>query len=103
MSEKKNKISNESLKNALCYAPFWAIIIMFTENKKSDKMKQNIKYWNIIFWIYILLNTFSFWLWWFVFVIYAWVSIFFWLKAYNWDEVKIEYIDDIEWKIKNKM
>jgi len=104
MSEQKNKISNDSFKNAICYLPFWAIVMLFVENKKSDTLKQNIQYWNILFWIYILINflVWSF-LGGFLFMIYAWISIFFWYKAYSWEKVKIEYIDELEWKFKDKM
>ncbi len=108
MSENKNKVSNESLINALCYVPFWALVMIFTQSKKSKKLKNNIRYWNIIFGIYIIINFISnnvFWwfLSWFLFILYAWIIVFFWLKAYNWEKVEIEYIDDLEWKIKDKM
>lgn len=40
----QNKSNSDNLKNALCYVPIVAIILFFTEEKKSDSLKKHIKY-----------------------------------------------------------
>lgn len=40
----QNKSNSDNLKNALCYVPFIAIILFFTEEKKSESLKKHIKY-----------------------------------------------------------
>lgn len=98
------KTNSENFKNAMCYVPFGAFVMYFAENKKTDLLKKNIKYWMILFWIYLLLN---FILWWLIsgilFLLYIWVSAFLWMKAYNWEKVQLDYIDEMEKKVKEKL
>ena len=102
MSE--NKSGSDNLKHALCYAPFVAIILFFTESKKSDELMKHMKYWFSIFVIYIVLNIFLSWaIWSILFLLYVWITAFLWYKAYSWEKVEIEYIDKLEWKIKENM
>ncbi len=104
--ETEKKTSNsENFKNALCYVPLGAIVMFFGENKKTDTLRKNIKYGLILFWIYAILNIFLWWLIprWILFLVYAWISIFFGMKAYSWESVEIDYIDDLEQKVKDKM
>jgi DNA polymerase III delta subunit len=42
--EQNNKPNSDNLKNALCYVPFAAIVLFFTEEKKSNSLKKHIKY-----------------------------------------------------------
>ena len=103
-SEKTEASKSDNFKNALCYIPFWAIVIFLIENKKTPKLKQNIKYGLSLFFWYIVFQVFIGWffLWFWIFVIYMVVSIFLGFKAYNWDKIDIDFIDDIEKKIKDK-
>ena len=102
MSE--NSSNSDNLKNALCYIPLVAIILFFSENKKTEEFMKHIKYWFSLSVIYIVLNIFLFWIIWHIlFLIYVWIIAFLWYKTYNWEEVKIEYIDKLEQKIKENM
>ena len=38
-----------------------------------------------------------------LFLIYAWCTGYLWWKAYNWNDINIEYIDDFEKKIKDNL
>ena len=98
MSE--NKSNSDNLKNALCYVPFVAIIFFFAESKKSDELMKHIKYWFSLFVWYIVLNIFLSWaIWGVLFLLYIWIVAFLWYKVYSWEEVEIDYIDKLEWKI----
>jgi len=35
---------NENIKHALCYIPIVAIVILFIEDKKDEKLKKHIRY-----------------------------------------------------------
>jgi DNA polymerase III delta subunit len=41
---KNNNSKNENFKNAICYIPFVAIVLFFTENNKTTELKKHIKY-----------------------------------------------------------
>ena len=97
----ENKTNNDNLKNALCYIPFVGIIIFFSENKKSDELVKNIKYSSFFLVVYIILYAILPWaLWSILFLLYIWISIFLWYKAYSWEKIELEYIDKLEQKIK---
>ena len=99
--EENNESKNEKLKNAVCYIPFVAVVLFFTEINKSKEFMKHIKYWIALFIIYIFLN---FVFWWFLsgflFLIYVWIIWFLFYKVYNWDEVRLEHIDKLEAKIR---
>lgn len=42
--EENKKSNSDNLKNALCYIPFVAIWLFFTENKRSNSLNKHIKY-----------------------------------------------------------
>jgi hypothetical protein len=42
--ENKQSSNNEKTKNAICYIPFAAIVMFFTEQKKSKELMKHIKY-----------------------------------------------------------
>ena len=42
--QETNKPTKSNLQNALCYAPFVAIILFFSVEKKSETLKKHIKY-----------------------------------------------------------
>lgn len=103
-NESKNKSKNERLKNAICYIPFAAFIIFFSEPNKSKDLIKHIKYWIALFFIYIFLQMF---LWWafrsFLFIWYLWIIWFLWHKAYNWEKIELEYIDKMEGKLRDTL
>jgi TM2 domain-containing membrane protein YozV len=41
-------------------------------------------------------------IWWFLFIIYLWISWVLWYKAYNWEEINISFIDDFDNKKTDK-
>ncbi len=100
---------NENLKHALCYIPMVAIVILFVEDKKDEKLKKHIRYWIMLFLIYILLTSIlsiisfglAFMLNWLITLAYFVLSWILWYKAYSWEEWKVEFLDDIEGKIKD--
>lgn len=101
---KKELPKNENLKNALCYAPFVWIVFFFIENNKSEEFKKHIKYWTILFALYLVLNILFVWfLGGLLFVLYFWGIAFIMWKVYNGEEVNLSYIDKLESTIKSKM
>lgn len=38
------KSNSDNLKNALCYIPFVALVLMFVETNKTDELQKHIKY-----------------------------------------------------------
>lgn len=95
---------NEAFKHAICYAPFGAIAMFFIETKKSPNLLKHIRYGFALFVAYAIINILSMWfLGWIVFLVYVGIALFLGLKAYNWEEVQIRYIDDLETKIKEKL
>jgi uncharacterized membrane protein len=100
----ENSNQNQSTKNALCYIPFLAFVFLFTEQNKSDEFRKNMKYWIVIFIIYIVLQT-IFWNWFggILALLYILISIFLGYKAYNGEKIEIEQIDEFETKIKENM
>jgi hypothetical protein len=103
----ENKQTNaDNLKNALNYLPFVWIWLFFTETKKTPLFKKHNKYWNFIFIWFILIRfvvTLLLPLWGLLFVIYAWIAWFLGYKAYNWEDMDVEYIDNFEEKIKENL
>ncbi len=100
--ENQKPANSDRFKNAICYIPFVAMVLFFTEQNKSSDLMKHIKYWVFLLIAYILLRAFLWWLLWGVlFIVYAWISIVLWYKAYNWENVDIEYIDDFEKRIKD--
>jgi fatty acid desaturase len=95
MSDNK-ETANIRMKNALCYIPLASFFIHFTETKKTKELKKHIKYWIVLFIAYAILNVLL-WIFfgWLVLVIYLGISWFLWYKAYNWDEINIEIIDNL--------
>lgn len=102
--ENSKESKSENFKNAMCYVPFGAIVMFFAENKKSDTLKKNIKYWIILLWVYMILNFLLSWLIaGILFVLYIWISAILWWKAYNGEKVELDYIDEMEKKVRDKL
>lgn len=96
---KKESVSkSENFKNALCYLPFGFAVMFFIEQKRSEELMKHIKYGGVVFIAYLVMSIFS----WLFFLVYVWVAWFLWWKAYNWERVDIDFIDDLEKKIKEK-
>jgi len=104
-----NKAQSDNIKHALCYVPIAAIVLFFTEEKKSDALKKHIKYWNFLFFAYIIARfiiTAILPLWSLsslLFLIYAGITWFLGYKAYQWEDMNVEYIDKFEETIKEKL
>ena len=108
MAVKKEKANNEKFKNAICYIHFVSIVLFFTEEKKSKELFKNIKYGTFLLIGFIVIRflitgILLLPIWGLLFLIYAWISIFFWYKAYSWEDVTIEYIDKFEEKVKENI
>lgn len=107
--EENKKSNSDHLKNAICYIPFVAIWLFFTEEKKSVSIKKHIKYWNFLFIAYILVRFILIWVLWLYFVstplflIYACITGFFGYKAYKGENIEVKYIDNFEEKIKENL
>jgi len=100
---------NNNIKYALCYIPLVAIIILFIEDNKSEELKEHIKKWLILFWVYFLLTSLigilffalAFFVNGLITLFYFILSWILWYKAYKGENVKIEILDDIESKVKD--
>ena len=106
--ENKNTSNNDNLKKSICYIPLGWVALFFIEQNKSPELMKHIKYWTFLFIAFVLIRLILVWiLWlpvgWILFLLYAWLAGFFWYKAYNWEEVNIEYIDDFEKKVKDNL
>ena len=104
-----NTTSNsDKLKHAICYIPLGWVVLFFTENKKSTQLMKHIKYGTFLFVAFIFIRFLIVWiltfdLSWLLFLVYAWVIGYLWWKAYNWEDIDLEYIDEFESKIKEKL
>lgn len=99
-----SEINKDNLKYGLSYIPLVAFVFLFMEKDISKEFRKHINYWMILFLIYIvwslILNVLFLYI--FLplfFIIYIWVSIYLWWKAYNWDNVQVDILDNIEEKI----
>ncbi len=101
--------SNVNLKHALCYLPIAAIVIFFTENKRSVELNKHIKYGIFLLLTYVMLKTIIEWILWIQFlwglllIVYTWISGVLWYKAYMGENIDVEYIDKFEKKIKENL
>jgi hypothetical protein len=98
----------DRFKNALCYVPLVAFILFFTENHKSTEFLKHIKYGVILFVAYaVIYIVFGFmFLWAFrgiLGLLYLGISGYLFYKAYNGQDIKLEYIDKAEKKVKENM
>jgi len=106
--EQENNSNRENFQNAICYIPFVWIWLFFTQDKRSESLNKHIKYWTSLLIWFILLRFIIVWVlmlpfWWILFLLYAWITWFFWYKAYSWDLDNIEYLDKFEETVKDKM
>ncbi len=99
-------IKKDNLKYSLSYIPLVAFFFLFVEKDISKDFKKHINYWMILFWVYVVLSIVlnALMLSIFIpilFVAYLWASIVLGYKVYNWDDVQVEILDNIEIKIKD--
>jgi hypothetical protein len=96
-----DRAGSDKLKSALCYIPLAWLVIFFIEKDKSPYLIKHIKYWTVILIIFIIIRITMFavmlnflapllWLW------YIGISVFLWYKAYNWEWIELEFIDNNE-------
>lgn len=109
MTKQNTELSGgDKFKNALCYIPLVAFILFFTENNKSAEFLKHVKYGVILFVTYAVLYIilgFAF-LWSFrgiLGLLYIGISGYLFYKAYKGQEIKLEYIDTAEKKVKDHM
>lgn len=106
--ENKNISNSDNLKKSLCYIPLGWIILFFIEQNKSLELMKHIKYGTFLFIAYVLIRFVLVWILWLPFggiltLLYIWLAGFFWFKAFKWEEVNIEYIDEFEKKFKENL
>jgi uncharacterized membrane protein len=104
MSEENSWSQSQRIKNAMCYIPFVAVIFFFAENKKTAEFERHCKYWITLLVVFMVLTILIRWTFFgFIFLLYIWVSVFLWYKAYNWENVKIDSVDDSLSKVEDIM
>lgn len=97
------KTESDNLKNALCYIPLVALVLFFTEENKSTELKKHIKYWAILLGGYVILQAVLGWLLsGILFLVYVGISGFLFYKAYQWEDVNLEHIDNLEKKVQDE-
>ncbi len=100
----ENVAKSQRFKNMLCYVPFGSVFLFFIEKNKTPEFMKHIKYGAVLLILYVVLNAFLGWMWlaWLIFLAYIGVSGFLWWKAYEWKDVTLTIIDDLEKKYINK-
>ena len=102
--KEKQQTEQQQVKNAMAYIPVVPFVLYFTEEVKSPQFLKHIKYWMILFWIFIVLTIFfrSAFLW-ILFLAYIWVSSYLAYKAYIWEDVSFKFVDDFLEKQESKI
>ena len=106
--ENKQVSNGDKLKNAICYIPLGWVVLFFTEQNKSNVLMKHIKYGTALFLAFVILRFAIAWVLmlpisWLLSLVYIWITGFFWYKAYNWEDINIEYIDEFEKKVKDNL
>lgn len=99
--------TNQKFKNALCYIPWVAIVLLFAEDGKTKEFMKHIKYWIALLWLFVLirfvlvtvLHLYSGWT--MLAFFYILLSAYLWYKAYVGQDINLESIDKMEDKIKD--
>ena len=98
----------DNFKNSLAYVPLLNFFLFFLEKNHKDEYKKHLKYGMILFILYFilsltlnlfglgLLNTLLF----LMYIIISWIL---WYRAYNWDKIDLEVLDEIENKVKSNI
>ncbi len=103
-----SEIKKDNLKYALAYIPLVAFFFYFAEEKKSEEFKKHLKYAMVLFLAYIVISIILrlillWWLVWLLLFAYLIVSAILWYKAYNWENIDVEILDEIWDKIQEKI
>ena len=98
----------DNLKNALCYIPLVNIVLFFVEENKTEEFKKHLNKGLLLFFIYLFIKAilwmffwYWWWYWWVITLIYFIISGVLFYKAYNWENIQIEVLDNVEEKIKD--
>lgn len=88
--------NSQDIKNAMAFVPLLAFIFYFIDNDKTARFTKNLKYAMILFLAYIIFSIiFVFFLYGILVLAYLWISWYLWYMAYNWNDVKIDFLDKI--------
>jgi len=103
-----SEINKDTLKYGLSYIPLVAFFFHFTEKKISITFRKHLNYWMILFlvyvvWTIVLKVLFLYILMPLLIIAYIWLSLFLGYKAYNWDDIQVDILDDIEEKISDNI
>ncbi len=103
-----SEINKDNLKYALSYVPLVSFVFLFIEKDISKEFRKHINYAMILFLIYVVLSfilkvLFLYLLLPLLFIIYIWASIYFGFKAYNWEKIEVEVLDNIQDKISDSI
>lgn len=102
--EEEDKSTKDNFKYSMCYIPLVAIIFFFTEKDRTEEFNKHVKYGIFLLLAYIILMFFLWWaFWWLLALVYVWISVFLWYKAYNWHHIELELFDTLEKSVKEKM
>ena len=101
--EEFKKSGSDNLKNAFCYIPLAALVLFFIEENKTDELRKHIKYWAILLAWYVILQAVLGWLLsGILFFVYMTISGFLFYKTYQWEDVNLEHIDNLEKKVQDE-
>lgn len=104
----QEKSPKDNFKNAICYIPLVAVLLYVVLENKTEEQLKNIKYGMYLLGLYVIITTlmaFTLFLAPLIIIVhffYIWMSVYYWYKAYKWDDVRIEFIDKLDEKINNK-
>ena len=79
---------------------------MLIAEKDDLGIKKDIKYWLYLFFLFVIFTVIGraigLGLSWIVFMIYLFGSAYLAYKAYSWDTVELDFIDQLDEKVKEK-
>jgi len=91
----KNTENKEGMKNAVSYIPLVAFVLFFIWKSKNEPQNKHVIYGMLLFWVYLILSVIFSWLIdVLLFLLYIWVSSYFWYMAYSWEDVEVKLVDD---------
>lgn len=103
--DNQNKTSKDKIYDAMSFIPPFFLFLHFWDIEKSERLERNIKRWEILFALYILISIIIPFLEGLLFIVYAFYVFFLASWAYAWEETSIwpfEVIVDLFDKDNNK-
>lgn len=91
----EEKRKSDRVKNAMCFVPFFAIVIHFVEKDKTERIKKNIVYAIVLLVFFTILPILPLLSFWFTWLMYLFTSGFLVYKSYIWEDVDFEFLDNI--------